>query len=86
MVENHMTRKPETRKAVSIETQILNPDGPISWKRKPIPWCTTHDCQALYGDKCPPGMNIEQYAPVGFYQAWCEVSQGGPDHKWWKTT
>ncbi len=51
-----------------------------------IPWCPTHNCQVLYGDKCPPGMNIEQYAPVGFYKAWCEVSTGGPDHKWWKDT
>ena len=71
------------------ETQWIRdvPSDPMmqrQWSRSAIPWCTTHDGQALYGDKCPSGMNIEQFPPVGFYKAWCEISQGGPDHKWWK--
>ena len=46
-----------------------------------IPWCTTHDMSIyLIDGVCFAGwmlINRGEVAP-------CEISMGGPDHKWWK--
>ena len=38
-----------------------------------IPWCTTHDRPD----------ELDEYGDDG---GLCEVSTGGPDHKWWRDT
>jgi len=45
----------------------------------PIPWCTTHDSPKVVDDKaryCYEKSLAEVFT--------CEISTGGPDHKWWK--
>ena len=51
-----------------------------------IPWCTTHDSKQL-------GFNPKLCEFAAWYSnqrdhqiddQHCEISQGGPDHKWWE--
>ena len=41
------------------------------WVQVAIPWCITHDRPD----------ELDEYGDDG---GLCEVSTGGPDHKWWK--
>ncbi len=55
-----------------------------------IPWCTTHDngaCYyngAVYETGCWTHDNISSRSTANWPD--CVISQGGPDHKWWKDT
>ena len=61
-----------------------------------IPWCTTHHRSVelgfqLISEPLKCRVSSRQWkSHLGFRWAdhplTCEVSQGGPDHKWWKTT
>ncbi len=68
--------KPEVR-MVAILGQS---DGQPVKNQRAIPWCTTHDLRARKDDDrvCPGG----GWVGVG-YSTRCQISSGGPDHKWW---
>ena len=81
MVENHMS---DTITLYRISDAILDtarwllPDiFPVELEA--IPWCTTHHLPDLFND----GMCADSRV-VSLDE--CSISQGGPDHKWWKTT
>ena len=53
-------------------------------RQEAIPWCTTHDSetaisldgQVYFCRKAQTWTHLETHG--------CEVSTGGPDHKWWR--
>ncbi len=50
------------------------PTDPVmqsQWQQEAIPWCITHD-------------QPDELDEYGDHGGLCEVSTGGPDHKWWK--
>ena len=44
-----------------------------------IPWCTTHNAKGIRPDLV---CDLAQFAE--FPVTDCNISMGGPDHKWWK--
>ena len=58
---------------------LFIPAGFQEIEREPIPWCTTHDASKVEADWLDPTCG----AGDGLA---CEISTGGPDHKWWKDT
>ena len=70
--------------------EVLPKEGfpTTSFKQTAIPWCTTHHSKQL-------GFNPELCEFAAWYSnqaehqidgQHCTISQGGPDHKWWKDT
>ena len=43
------------------------------WVQRPISWCVTHN--SALGHAWPDEAD---------WRETCEVSEGGPDHQWWK--
>ena len=77
-------------RAVTNTRRILNFDAPLEERRTrdrrivqtAIPWCVEHDMQATHdwrGDI--PVCHRQSDVPPD-----CQVSTGGPDHKWWQDT
>ena len=58
-------------------------------KSEAIPWCTTHDRQAIVENDEASFVVEECWQVVwtdelgGDYEL-CRISTGGPDHDWWK--
>ena len=45
-----------------------------------IPWCITHDAELVDNDVCWRGVWRPTAGGI------CDISTGGPDHKWWEDT
>ena len=70
--------EPETRSLLRWEHE--NPDV---YNQEAIPWCTTHNVQRS-GDQ--PYCKDARAPDIDAEIHECEISSGGPDHKWWKDT
>lgn len=68
---------PETRWIRDVPS---DPMMQRQWSQQAIPWCTTHDLKAFTdgSDACWLEEGLENNPRR------CEISTGGPDHKWWK--
>ena len=70
-----------------IDSTCLGDGSREEVNREPIPWCTTHDREAVEYEHTE-GMYDECWLAIwtSHNKGVCRISVGGPDHKWWKDT
>ena len=61
---------------------LSDSDSMVITHQDPIPWCTTHNAQQSGENYCWKFVDYAAFSNVR--EANCELSTGGPDHKWWE--
>ena len=82
----------ETRTLYRNCSPTVPRQAPFSYqpvKQSAIPWCTTHDSEAAWIDPEtdePAVCHLDTVVVGEGGPEWqdCQISFGGPDHKWWR--
>ena len=66
--------EPETRTLFDAESEVAD-----AYVQEAIPWCTVHNTKGVRPNLV---CDLAQFAE--FPVTDCNISTGGPEHKWWK--